>query len=118
VLRAIALLLLFSACAPAACNADEEKVIAREVEILIGEPGAGTRQAEARLVARGHRSIAILETGLYQADPLGRQRVVKTLEKIGDREVLPILRHLARRDPDADVRERAQAALDRLASTD
>jgi hypothetical protein len=113
-LRLVLATMLLTGCAPAACDAQDEKMIAREVEILIGEAGSGAREAESRLVARGAQAIAILETGLYQADALGRQRIVKTLEKIGDPEVVAVLEHLAERDPDADVRDRAKLALSRL----
>lgn len=84
------------------------------MEILIGEPGPAVKEAERRLLDRGPSAIAILETGLYQADPIGRIRIVKTLSKLDSKEVLPVIRHLAERDDDALVRETAQAALDKL----
>ena len=53
---------------------------------------------------------AVVETGLYEADLAGRLRVVRVLARIGDPEVLPILDHLSRRDPEAEVREAASRA--------
>lgn len=107
------LCLLFVACTPAACN-EEESVIGRELEILIGEPGPAVKEAERRLLARGSSAIAILETGLYQADPIGRVRIAKLLAAIGDPEVIPILQHMASRDEDALVREQANLVLRRV----
>ena len=54
--------------------------------------------------------IAVVETGLYEADLAGRLRVVRVLARIGDPGALPILDHLSRRDPDAELREAASRA--------
>lgn len=83
---------------------------------MIGEPGPAVKEAERRLLARGRSAIAILETGLYQADARGRLRIVDTLEELDHPEVLPVLRHIATRDEDELVRERASAALAALES--
>ena len=88
------------------------------MEILIGEPGPAVKEAERRLLARGPSAIAILETGLYQADPMGRIRIVKMLSKLDSKEALPVIRHIANRDDDALVRETAQAALTKLGGAD
>jgi HEAT repeat protein len=61
-------------------------------------------------VASGHEAVLYLETGLYDAEPRARRRVVKTLRRIGDPAALPILDHLARRDPDEAVRNAAADA--------
>lgn len=86
-------------------------MVGREVEILIGEPGPAVKEAERRLLARGTSAIAILETGLYQADPIGRVRIAKLLAAIGGPEAWPVLQHMARRDDDPLVREQAANAL-------
>ena len=116
VVRLLLVFIFLSACTPTACS-EEEADINREVEILIGEPGPAAKEAERRLLERGASSIAILETGLYQADPLGRVRIVKTLAKLDSPEVLPVIRHIAKRDDDELVRETAQVALAKLAAT-
>ncbi len=113
-MRQLLLLLVLSGCTPTACS-EEEETVNREVEVLIGEPGPAVKEAERRLLSRGKRSIAILETGLYQAEPLGRVRIVKVLAKLDVPEVLPVLEHLAKRDDDALVRETAAEALAKLA---
>ncbi len=104
-----------SSCTPAACN-EEESVVGKEVEILIGEAGPGVREAERRLLARGHSALAILETGLYQADAIGRGRIVRVLGELHDAEAVPVLRQIAEHDEDASVREQALAVLKKAQS--
>ena len=104
------LVLALSSCAPSACSDEEDRRLARWVEVLVGEPGPRADAAEEALVASGAEAILYLETGLYDAEPRARRRVVKTLARIGDRAALPILDHLARRDPDESVRNAAGAA--------
>ncbi len=87
----------------------------REVEVLIAEAGSAAKEAERRLLARGVSAIAILETGLYQADAMGRVRIVKTLAKLESEEATPVLKHIAAHDDDELVRETARSALDRIA---
>jgi HEAT repeat protein len=97
------------ACAADACSERGERRLARLVELAIDEPGPTADAAEEALVAAGPAAILYLETGLYGAEPDGRRRVARILARIGDREGQPILIHLARHDPDADVRAEAAA---------
>ena len=106
----VLLLLSVSSCAPSACSDEEDRRLGRWVEALVGEPGPRADAAEESLVESGPEAILYLETGLYDAEPRARRRVVKTLTRIGDRAALPILDHLARRDPDESVRSAAAAA--------
>ncbi|HEY8141800.1 MAG TPA: HEAT repeat domain-containing protein [Kofleriaceae bacterium] len=106
----VVLLLAVTSCAPSACSDEEDRRLGRWVEALVGEPGPRADAAEEALVASGGEAILYLETGLYDAEPRARRRVVKTLARIGDRAALPILDHLARRDPDEAVRNAAGAA--------
>ena len=71
-------------------------------------------EARQLIASRGREVIAVLETGLYNADAAARQRVVRTLVDIGHPEVFPILDKLARVDADELVREAARAGLARL----
>ena len=84
-----------------------------DVRIVAEDDGPLADAASRRLVAAGTQSIAPLETGLYYfaTEAKGRRRIVKTLAAIRDPEAAPLLRHLARRDPDPDVREAAETAL-------
>jgi HEAT repeat protein len=104
-----------TACGARACSDLDDRTVLREVEVLTGEPGGAADAAERRLLARGGAAIAYLETGLYSAEPAARRRVIRVLVKIGDRAAAPILAHLARRDPDSDVRAAAAAGLAKLA---
>ena len=89
-------------------------MVEKEVEILVGEGGPASKEAQRRLLARGRSAIAILETGLYHADVSGRIRIVKVLAGLKDAEALPVLRHIALRDDDELVREQASDALAKL----
>ena len=90
--------------------------MARDVEILLADSEAAADGAQKRLVARGRPAILLLESGLYQAEPLGRRRIVRTLERIGNPEAAPILKHLAEHDPDDGVRAAANRSLSALPS--
>lgn len=105
-----------SACTPEACSDRTEQRSMLYVEALIGEPGARADRAETALVAQGYEAIMYLETGLYEAEPAGRARIVRVLARIGHPEVWPIVEHLARTDPDPTVREAATAALQKRGS--
>ena len=96
-------------CAPPACD-DTDDRLARDVEILIGPSSERAKSAQVRLVSYGARAVALVEVGLYQADGVGRRRIVSTLTGIGDPVVLPILDHLAANDPDDLVRSAAASA--------
>ena len=111
-----AAMLAWPACAAEACSDRDERRLARLVELVVGEPGPTADAAEAELVAAGAGAILYLETGLYDAEPSGRRRIVRALGRIEHREVIPILDHLARHDPDEDVRADAGAALGALSS--
>lgn len=114
--RPIAIAFLVSlSCTPRACD-DTDDDLARDVEILLGESDRAADGAEARLIAQGRPAIVMLESGLYQAEPRGRLRIVQVLAAIGNPEAAPILRHLAEHDPDDGVRQAAAEGLSALAS--
>ena len=106
-----AALILASFCLGLGCAGSDARLIERDVGLLVGEPGPITDAAEERLLSRGHAAILYLETGLYNASEIGRRRVIKVLRRIGHREAFPILRHLAKNDDSAEVREDAARAL-------
>lgn len=112
--RLLIVLALASSCTPRACDSSDERALAREVEFLVADDGPIAAEAEARLLGRGRSAIAVLETGLYAAEPAGRRRVVRVLTRLGEPEAIPILEHLAARDPAAEVREAAAEGLERL----
>ncbi len=83
----------------------------RDVETVATVEGRPSRDAAERLARAGGRAVALLETGLYTAEPPGRRRLARALGATGSHEAVPVLEHLAARDPDADVRAAAEAAL-------
>lgn len=113
---ALALGLGLAACAPPACSDAADREISHEVSLLVVDDGPVGEAAARRLARRGRSAIAVLETGLYGANPAARRRIVRVLRDIGDPEAAPILRHLSRRDPDPDVRAAASTALADLAT--
>lgn len=98
-----------AACTSESCSDAGERRLARLVEIALAEPGPTADAAEEALVAAGPPAILYVETGLYDADPAGRRRLVRILTRLGDREAAPILALLAARDPDPSVRSEAGA---------
>jgi HEAT repeats len=106
---AVGVAALSSACVAEACSDRGERRMARLVELLLGEPGPVADAAEQDLVAAGRGAILYLETGLYDAEVAGRQRLIRVLTRIGDPAASPILGHLAATDPDPDVRTEAAA---------
>jgi hypothetical protein len=100
-------------CTPPGCSDTEERRLLGDVRLVAEDDGPLGEAASKRLAKAGTRAIAPLETGLYffSADAEGRRRIVKTLAAIGDPEAAPLFAHLARRDPDPEVRAAAEAAL-------
>jgi hypothetical protein len=114
---ALGLGLAGSACAPPACQDLPDKTHGHDVELVVKDDGPIGRAAAERLAARGKEAIAVIETGLYRAEPTARLRLVRLLRTIGAAspaaraEVRPVLAHLARFDSDAEVREASRVAL-------
>lgn len=107
---ALILGLSMSACAAPACSDGGERAMRKDVQLLVQDDGALAEAARSRLVARGQEAVLVLETGLYAANAPARRRIVRALAEIGSAEALPILAHLAVRDPDPDVRQAAENA--------
>jgi HEAT repeat protein len=79
----------------------------RDVDLVAHGEGRPAKDAGDRLAAAGRSAVAMIETGLYAAEPEGRARLVRVLVRTGSDEALPILEHLAKHDPDPTVRELA-----------
>ena len=99
---------------PPACSESGERATRQDVRLLVADDGPLAEAARARLVRRGPGAIAVLETGLYAANPPARLRIVRTLGEIGSREAAPILKHLLAHDPHPEVREAAERAISSL----
>jgi hypothetical protein len=98
--------------AGAACDDGSHRDIGDEINILIRRNDALVPSATERLARYGRLAIPQIETALHTAAPAGRLHLITALEKIGDGEAVPILRHFAVYDARSDVR---QAAADLLA---
>jgi hypothetical protein len=109
--RATLLVLFLAGCAPPACSDDDERALRTDVGLVVQEEGSLATAAHARLVARGADAIPLVETGFYAANPAARIRLLKILAAIDSPEAQPVLVHMAKRDPDATVREVAQGAI-------
>ena len=111
---AVAVALGVTACAPPACSDAEDRAYLRDVDLVAQQEGRLAADAADRLARAGAVAIPFIETGLYSAEAPGRRRIVRLLAAIGSAEAGPILAHLARRDPDPEVRALAQAAAGQL----
>ncbi len=108
------LLVSLASCGPQTGTDDDQRQLTHEVDVLVGGSARAADIAQQLLIARSPSAIAIVETGIYEADERGRLRIVKTLVGIADPEVVPILRHLVRVDDSTLVRQAALAGLAEL----
>ena len=108
---AAALLLLPAACEDVSHRdiGDENNIRTRRNDQLVGP-------ATERLAAYRRAAIPQIETAMHTAAPPGRLHLVAALERIGDEEAVPVLRHVALYDVRPEVREAADAVLARWAA--
>jgi hypothetical protein len=96
-----------------ACEDGSYRAIGAEIRLLSGEGSVPEEPAIARLSAFGQRAIPQIEIALHTAADRGRLRLVGTLDRIGDAEAVPILRHFAVYDPSVEVRQACEGVLQR-----
>jgi hypothetical protein len=94
-----------------ACEDGSYRAIGAEIKLLSGEVSAQEAPAIARLSAFGQRAIPQIEIALHTAADQGRLRLVATLDRIGDAEAVPVLRHLAVYDGSPEVRAACEGVL-------
>ena len=111
--RLAAAFLLLSA---AACEEVSHRDIGDEINILVRRDDALVAPATDRLARYRRSAIPQIETAMHTAAPAGRHHLIAALEKIGDDEAVPILRHVAVFDITADVRAAAENLLSRWAT--
>jgi hypothetical protein len=104
------LLLMIVGCTPPACADGGDGAARHDVKLVAENDGLIGQAAADRLARRGKSVIAVVETGLYAANPAGRRRIIRLLERIDPVTARPIFEHFARWDEDPDVRAAAQAA--------
>jgi hypothetical protein len=112
--RVVATLLLL---AVPACEEVSHRDIGDEINILVRRDDQLVPPATDRLVRYKRAAIPQIETAMHTAAPVGRQHLITALEKIGDSEAVPVLRHIAVFDITADVRASAEELLARWAAS-
>jgi hypothetical protein len=86
------------------CEEGAHREIQDEINILTRRNDALVPPATERLAGFGRLAIPQIETALHTAAPTGRLHLIEALERIGDDEAIPILRHFAVYDVRAEVR--------------
>lgn len=117
--RALAAALAFGCAAPlAGCEEGAHRDIQDEINILTRRNDALVPPATDRLARYGRLAIPQIETALHTAAPTGRLHLIEALDRIGDDEAVPVLRHVAVYDVRPDVRSASEDLLQRWASSD
>jgi hypothetical protein len=100
-----------------ACEDNSHGDIGDEINILVRRDDQLVPPATERLAAYKRRALPQIETALHTAAPTGRLHLITALDRIGDEESAPILRHVAVYDMTPDIRNAAEAVLTRWASS-
>jgi hypothetical protein len=99
-----------------ACEDVSHRDIGDEINILVRRNDALVPPATERLAKYRRAALPQIETALHTAAPSGRVHLVTALERIGDAEAIPVLRHLAVFDTSAEVRDATESLLRRWSS--
>jgi hypothetical protein len=100
----------------AGCDDVAHRDIGDEINILVRRDDQLVGPATERLAAYGRKAVPQIETALHTAAPPGRLHLTAALDRIGDEEAVPVLRHIAIYDVRAEVRDAAEAVLVRFAA--
>lgn len=101
---------------PSACEDVSHGDISDEINILVRRDDALVPPATERLAGYKRKAVPQIETAIHTAAPSGRLHLVAALDRIGDVEAVPILRHVAVFDTSAEVRAAAESILRRWAA--
>jgi hypothetical protein len=93
------------------CDDVSHQDIGDEINILVRRDDQLVPPATERLAAYKRRAIPQIETALHTAAPTGRLHLIAALERIGDDEGVPVLRHAAIYDMTPEVRQAAEEVL-------
>lgn len=102
--------------ASTACEDHAHGDIGDEINILVRRNDQLVPPAMDRLAAYKREALPQIETALHTAAPAGRLHLVAVMERIGDADAIPILRHVALFDITPELRAAAEATLTRWAS--
>jgi hypothetical protein len=97
----------------AGCEDVSHRDIGDEINILVRRNDQLVGPATERLAAYHRSAIPQIETAMHTAAPPGRLHLVAALDRIGDDEAVPVLRHVAIYDVRPEVRDAAEAVLTR-----
>ena len=113
--RLVALsVVLLAACL--SCEESAHRDIQDEINILTKRNDALVPPATDRLARFGRIAVPQIETALHTAAPTGRMHLIDALERVGDIETIPVLRHFTIYDVRPEVRDAAAAVLARWSS--
>jgi hypothetical protein len=99
------------------CDDVTHRDIGDEINILVRRDDALVPPAIERVAKYRRAAIPQLETALHTAAPKGRLHLLAALDRVGDGEAAPVLRHVAVYDVTPDVRRAAEAILVRWAGS-
>jgi hypothetical protein len=106
-----ALASVFTFALTSGCEDVSHADISDEINVLVRRNDDLVPPATDRLAAYKRKAIPQIETAIHTADSTGRLHLVTALDRIGDDEAVPILRHVAVFDTSADVRAAAEGIL-------
>ena len=95
------------------CEDGSHRDIQDELNLLTRRNDALVPPAIVRLSKYGRMAIPQIEVAMHTAAPTGRLHLVEALDRIGDGEAIPVLRHFGVYDVRAEVREACTSLLDR-----
>ena len=98
------------------CDDVSHTDIGDEINILVRRDDELVPPATERLAKYQRLAIPQIETALHTSAPTGRLHLIAALDRIGDDEAVPVLRHVALFDVGADVRAAAGDVLARWTS--
>ncbi len=94
-----------------ACEDLSHQDIGDEINILVRRDDQLVPPATERLASYKRRAIPQIETALHTSAPTGRLHLIAALDRIGDPEALPVLRHVAVYDITPELRQAAEAVI-------
>jgi hypothetical protein len=118
VVTGAAALCALAVAASGGCDDIAHRDIGDEINILVRRDDQLVGPATERLAAYGRKAVPQIETAMHTAAPPGRLHLTAALDRIGDDEAVPVLRHTAIYDVRPEVRDAAQAVLARFAAGD
>jgi hypothetical protein len=113
--RAALAALFFVGLTLTACEDVSHGDIGDEINILVRRNDQLVGPATERLASYRRAAVPQIETAMHTAAPSGRLHLIAALDRIGDGEAVPVLRHVAVFDVTPDVRDAAEAVLRRWA---